>query len=462
MSSVPKAKQTPQGIYNPTRAVLHSRNTGIVLFMLSHILLGVILVYAPQLVNLHVVVTLAVALLIAALRTPLTYVAAALAYIAGAEVLWRTANAAIFWEAGKYAVVLIMLISLFRTRSTLIPVAPFLYFVFLLPSILVTLGSLGLSEARQQISFNLSGPLTLFVSAWFFSRVTLKRNDLQLFLFCFIAALIAVNSLVLFHLLTLNNVHWITASNFSTSGEFGPNQVSTVLGLGVLLIVISLMILRQRSFLTVFLVLLGLWMFVQAILTFSRGGIVSLIIAVCFLVLHQFMGRKQRSSILITVVLLFVVLEISLPLINDFTFGALLERYTDTGVTGRDILLQQDIQYFMENPVTGIGPGGIESARRIAAHTEFSRMLGEHGILGLLSLFLLLFMATKNYFRNEGLLSRGIRGSLMVWSLVSMAHLAMRLAAMSLMLGFGFVTIDLSDEDANPGDSQVSLNSQLL
>jgi len=420
-------------------------------------LLGFILVYIPQLINLHVVITLGAALVIAALRAPLSHVAAALAYIAGAEVLWRTANAAVFWEAGKYAVVLIAVIALFRTRSTLIPVAPFMYFVFLLPSVLITLGISSLSEARDEISFNLSGPLALFVTAWFFSHVTLKRNDLQLFLFCAVGALTAVNSLVFFHLLSINNIQWVAASNFNSSGGFGPNQVSSVLGLGVLLIVILLIILSRRSFLTIFLLFLGVWMLVQSILTFSRGGVVTLIVAVCFLVLHQFIGKKQRGAVLFSGIFLLVILEFSIPLLNNYTFGTLLQRYTDTRVTGRDTLVEQDIQYFLENPITGVGPGEVAVARGIAAHTEFSRMLAEHGLLGLISLALLLFMVMKNYFRKEKLISRGIRGSLMVWGLVSMAHLAMRLAVVSMTIGFGFVTIDLSDEDENSNDVKASL-----
>src|SRR2546430_7771451 len=47
-------------------------------------------------------------------RSRIDRVVYAAAYIAGSEVLWRMCGAAVFWESGKYAVILIFAIALAR------------------------------------------------------------------------------------------------------------------------------------------------------------------------------------------------------------------------------------------------------------------------------------------------------------------------------------------------------------
>ena len=56
-----------------------------------------------------------------------------------------------------------------------------------------------------------------------------------------------------------------------------------------------------------------------------------------------------------------------------------------------------DLDIFYDNLFIGVGPGQANILRekygfgkKVAAHTEFSRMLAEHGILGLISLLILI------------------------------------------------------------------------
>jgi O-antigen ligase len=72
-------------------------------------------------------------------------------------------------------------------------------------------------------------------------------------------------------------------------------------------------------------------------------------------------------------------------------------------------------------------------------------MLAEHGILGGISLLLMLIMTVRNYFKKQPAIIRGIRGSMIVWSLLTLTHSAMRLSCAPFMFGIGFVTIDFDD-----------------
>src|SRR2546430_15098859 len=100
-------------------------------------------------------------------RSRIDRVVYAAAYIAGSEVLWRMCGAAVFWESGKYAVILIFAIALARLRPVQPRLLPVVYFLLLLPSIALAPYQLLSDEARQQVSFELSWPAALAMSRRF-------------------------------------------------------------------------------------------------------------------------------------------------------------------------------------------------------------------------------------------------------------------------------------------------------
>ena len=63
--------------------------------------------------------------------------------------------------------------------------------------------------------------------------------------------------------------------------------------------------------------------------------------------------------------------------------------------TGREDIARADLEVWFDNPVLGVGPGVAKEyraatfGRAAAAHTEFTRLLAEHGILGLVALIIL-------------------------------------------------------------------------
>jgi O-antigen ligase len=139
--------------------------------------------------------------------------------------------------------------------------------------------------------------------------------------------------------------------------------------------------------------------------------------------------------------------------LDQYTGGTLSTRYQDFDLTNRDLLIQADLQTFWANPIFGIGPGQSKYEHEVLLdlsnvardHTEYSRVLAEHGSLGLLSLLLLIVMSAKRIFRRNSPLKKAIIVSFTVWTILYMFHSATRLAAPSVIFGLGSVFLDWDD-----------------
>ena len=82
-----------------------------------------------------------------------------------------------------------------------------------------------------------------------------------------------------------------------------------------------------------------------------------------------------------------------------------------------------------------MGPGQANELREIygygkvvSAHTEFSRMLAEHGLLGLISLIVILGLSIYYLFSSEPPNSKVIKILFGTLALLTMFHSAMRIA----------------------------------
>jgi len=92
----------------------------------------------------------------------------------------------------------------------------------------------------------------------------------------------------------------------------------------------------------------------------------------------------------------------------------------------------------------GVGPGlnkerGKElNVQGIVAHSEWSRMLAEHGSFGLLAL-LILFLAPLVHAASQSAIAKPLLLSILVLALFSMLHSAMRLASISLIYSWALI-----------------------
>lgn len=417
-----------------------------VLPILLHAPLALLMRAEPGAATAHAVVTGVVGLAAAQSAHSMKRVAHLASYVMGADVLWRMTGAGVFYEYSKYATVAILGVALVRRGRLDAPKAPMLYFLLLLPSSLLTLSVLDVHEARQQLSFNLSGPLAFMVCAWFYSTLRVTVQELLEVLVTALGPLVGIATLALYSASGAQGLEFRQGSNFAASGGFGPNQVSSALGLGAMVAVMAVP-LATRSARSA-LLLIGFLLAAQGALTFSRGGLWAAAagLGVVLLLLARDPAARVGTSVTASAVLLAGSLgAVSL---DQFTGGAFSSRFTSVDVSGRDRILLADLELWAKNPILGVGPGVAAWGReeildaRISAHTEFSRLLAEHGLFGAAALALLIYAAGANIKRaSASSRGRALAGGITVWSIVTMAIYAMRTVAQSHMLGLPFVTL---------------------
>ena len=406
-----------------------------------HLPLGFVLARSPTLASLHALICLFVGLRWALDIERPDRVAWAAAYITGADVLWRMCNATVFHQFGKYSVVLICVIWILRSARYKGSFGPACYFLALLPSISVATDIADLAYIKGRVSFNLSGPLALAVAVIFFRQLELRRKDVVRIMLCCVVAVVAVYGVSLSSTMAADTIVFTHESNFVTSGGFGPNQVSATLGLGVLLLLLIPMLtrLRARGTLLVFAGILALG--TQAAITFSRGGLYSaagaLLAALPFFISVR---RLRRRVLMVAAGLSVIGLTMVLPGLNEYTGGMFTERMGETRMAGREELMVRDLALWNENVVLGVGPGmsrlsRIEGVTTSIAHTEFTRMVAEHGLLGALSILILFGITLGSIRAAPAGVQRAMVVAFVCWTMLFMMHAAMRLAAPGFLIG---------------------------
>jgi hypothetical protein len=327
------------------------------------------------------------------------------------------------------------------------PALAFFYFFLLLPSAFLTVDALKWIKAQGALSFNLSGPFALMVSCWFFSHVRLKTDELYKLFIVIMTPIVGIAARAINATYSAEEINFTDASNRVTSGAFAPNQVSAILGLGVMLCFFCLLKPgTSRSFkILMFATMIAFG--AQSALTLSRGG---LVLAACgSFVACVFIMKDAKSVFRIGVlgaIILIITNYVVLPRLDSFTGGALSNRFEDTSSTGRARILEADLEIWSNNPLLGVGPGMAMEYRKelyknLPAHTEFTRLVAEHGIFGLVALFLLGVMCLQRFQSARTMRSNGLLTGIIAWSILFMGINAMRTAAPSFMFGLSFATL---------------------
>jgi hypothetical protein len=417
------------------------------IFLAIHGPLAVAMRQNSLLATAHALGTLLVGTLWA-LQNRVDRVAYVTAYIASAEVLWRMCRCPLPWEFGKYATCLVCLIGLLRSGSGRTAVAPLVYFGLQLPSIALVVGNSDLHQLRSDLSFYLSGPLSLTLTAVFFARLGMSLVEFTKLVLAFLGPTVGIASVAVFRISTAAFLRLSGGSNVSTSGGFGPNQVSAVLGLGSLLAVLAVMSLRRELVLRGLLLCLALLLAGQSALTFSRTGLYcacgSLLIAVLCGIQDPRLALRMTVGLGVTALVFYFGV---FPFLVDFTKGGITKRFADTGTTGREELMKIDLDLWYHNPILGVGPGVSASSHvlhrgvALASHSELTRLLAEHGIFGLAALLLLLGMGCWNCVRAQTGLCRSIAVSLVAWALLYMFSNGVRIVTPCFLYGLSFGTL---------------------
>jgi len=387
-----------------------------------------------------------------------------LMYFSGFEMLTRILKTSPFipYELGKYITFFILIVGLsvkkgFNTNGIII-------ILLMLPGIFIAIPVI---KDYKSIIFNVFGMINLGLGISFFSITKINFNQLKIALRILLLPLISAVVYTILVTPSFDELEFKLSSITDTTGGFGANQVSTAFGLGMILVFIFWY--RWEGFSGfpkwVDLIMAGVFLF-QGLLTFSRGGIVGGIITIIVLIFLSIFIRNskvsaaKKSSKFLYILLAIPFISLTAIWVNDITGGILLMRYQgesmgtlqgskekslDHITTGRSTIFIEDIELFEENPFLGVGVDQSRFKRKdskgVVAHVEFSRLLSEHGILGLIICVFLTVELFRKLFNIRGSEVRMILFLMYLIGFYTTFHAATRTFLSPLMMSLSYITV---------------------
>ena len=379
------------------------------------------------------------------------------AYMVGVEVFLRMTGGNFNNEYIKVNVIFFMLLGMVYNGFSINSFVYGFFLILLIPGILMTTLSNDLStDIKKVLVFNLSGPVCLGISAIY----TLKRNinfpDLQNIALAMGLPIITTTAYLFIFNPSVQDVVTGTQSNFETSGGFGPNQVSTILGLGMFVFFAQLILFSKSKkmwFLNGALVLLISY---RAIVTFSRGGVITGVAMIIGLILLLYYYSNMKTKLKLSMVMVITAfMALSVWTYSSLqTSGLINKRYANEDAAGRakkdklggrEAIMNAEFNLFLDNPVTGVGAGLGKQHRKdmgevedAASHNEITRMLAEHGMFGLLGILILFLTPLIMYINNS---QHFYFLSFYFFWLLTINHAAMRTAAPAFVYALSLLAI---------------------
>ncbi|WP_405352457.1 O-antigen ligase family protein [Nonlabens sp. Asnod3-H03] len=379
----------------------------------------------------------------------------ACAYLVTLEVFLRMNQALIFYEFMKYLVIVFMIMGIIMRGFSLKSIPYVFYLLLLIPSIIVAAGNIPLGESlRKAVAFNLSGPVTLGITAIYCYQRTITNTRLDQILKLCVGPVVMITTYLFLVTPDIRDVVTNTASNFATSGGYGPNQVATVLGIGMFITFVRFLRIKNLM-INILDIVLFLAMTYRAWVTFSRGGVYTSFLMIIAVIGTLFLLKRSefRASFIPKLAVIALGLIMAWGFTSLVTNGLIDKRYANEDAagrakddlsTGRTELISIELEAFFENPIAGIGAGQVKYYRAkkdgiiAASHNETSRLLSEHGAIGIFSLLVLIF--TPLFFR---LFHRGniyFYAFLIFW-IATINHSAMRIAAPAFFYGMALLYV---------------------
>ena len=369
---------------------------------------------------------------------------ALLFYLASFEMLGRMAKVAPFvpTELGKYSLalfsILVILLKGVRSYMGLIMV------LLLLPAFFYDFSDM---RSFSDIIFNLLGPLSVSFGIAALYRVKVTQTQVNQILHLIWYTSLVVLFFTFIKTPDLETIDFNLKAEFATTAETSSNQVSTILGLGMFLSFYS--IINRLKFSGLYYGDIGIMLLFafQGLLSFSRGGMIIATVGIAILFFfnnrERLRGNRERVFIggLVAVLGIYIVFQVA----DEITDGNLLLRYSgetqgtmsgskqktaDVLLTGRVTIIKEDLELWFNHPVAGVGAASSKYLRDktqfISPHIEFTRLLAEHGLLGLLHFILLLIVFRKAYMGLSKNVNKGLFLALFTVAMMTTFHAAMR------------------------------------
>lgn len=427
--------------------------------VLLHIIMGLVL-YSSRVVAMIIFLCLIVyfvgRVILASQSNKTREVLLACAYFIGAEVLFRTTKSTISWEATKYLVILFMLMGIFYRGLSGKGYVYFIYLIILVPAVVMASITLTFdANFRTNVAFVLTGPVCLgIVSLFCYDRKVSVKLLLDILLYVSLPV-IAMTTYIIIYNPSVKEIITNTASNSATSGGYAPNQVATALGLGMVAMMVRIFLASPNLVLRLVNLFIFSLMTYRAVVTFSRGGVFAAIIASTVLLwtIFRYAPSRQKNQIFGVFFLFATVVGLAWMVSINQTSGLITKRYSNEDAlgrekediaTGRVDLFIDELDGFLERPFLGLGASRTKDKRieegenSLPTHNEVGRMLGEHGLLGIVALSILIL--TPLVYRTKNKRNFFFYAAYCFW-FATINHTGMRIAAPAFIYGIALLNV---------------------
>ncbi len=422
-----------------------------------HFLLGIGVFYVPFIAKIYGYLILIVGLLLL-IKTQnknneVLYVCS---YIVGSEVFLRMTDAAPNHEFGKYSIIFFMILGMMFSGFSKLATPFWIFLVLLIPSLIIASDSISYDmDFKNKIAFNISGPICLGIASIYAigKRISiLEVGNLLLLIGLPIISMAVYTSL---YTEDIKSALMGTGSNTDLSGGFGPNQVATIFGLGMFVFFVRSVLYSKSILLFIINIFIAFYFSYRGFLTFSRGGMMTafamITVFIFFIYIHSRHSGKLKINILLLIFSIFFF--ITWTYTSFLTDGLINKRYAGQNAygvekkdkfSGRTELATDEINMFLDSPYFGIGVGKGTEIRTekngyvTASHNEITRMMAEHGSLGIIGLLIILITPILLYFSNK---QNIFLFSFIIFWLLTINHAAMRTAAPSFIYALALLNV---------------------
>ncbi|NRD22815.1 O-antigen ligase family protein [Winogradskyella litoriviva] len=431
-----------------------------------HIVIGILIFYLPiirQPFYLAVIVYFVAQIIIAKKSKKTLTVLFACSYIVAGESLFRMTGGGLFYEISKYLIILFSILGMFYSGISNRSYPYFFYLIALLPAVVLASINLGYDLIfRSSVAFVLSGPVALGISSLYCYNKRITKSELLDIIKYLSLPVISMTTYLFLYSPSIKETLAGTGSNFGASGGFGPNQVSTILGLGIFALTVRFFLKSPNLLLKIFNGSLIIAITFRALVTFSRGGVFTaiLMIGAFLLLLFSNSSFNQKRRIIFAFILFCLFGLVTWVVSKDQTNGLIENRYAnqdavgrnkDDITTGRTDLFLGELEGFINHPYLGVGASGMKQVRLekegqiIASHNEISRLLSEHGILGI---FIICILLLKPLSIREKSKNNLFFYAFLVFWFATINHSAMRLAAPGFI--YALALLNVTNEKKRP------------
>lgn len=380
----------------------------------------------------------------------------AAAYVVGSEVFLRMTGGNPLYEISKYGVIVFIFMGMYFSGFSKGAAPYWIFLLLLVPSVVITTFVLNFgTNMKNSIAFNISGPVCLGVASLYTFRRKIPLDQMNTIILSMGLPIVTCMVYLTFYTPNIRDIITSTQSNSAASGGFGPNQVSTFLGLGMFIFFSRIILESRTKFMLVLNLLIAINMSYRGMVTFSRGGMITgfLMILLLLFFLYYKSNYTGRVKLNYTIVFIAVAIVATWSYTSFQTGGLIDKRYAnqdaagrakESQFTGREEIARNEIDLFLKNPIFGVGVGkGVElryeeTGVGVLSHDEITRMLAEHGSLGIVALLILFF--TPLFLYLESKFNMFLLCFLAFWFL-TINHAAMRTAAPAFVYSLSLLNV---------------------